>query len=359
MAVNTSATLMLLADVLIRYSAITLLLLLTVLTIKDGGKSPPARYAALVTITVAAMLLSTAQPELQLPKIVFVIAHSFDSPSTVFIWWLGLSILKDDFSLGPLHWAVLLIHTSLALYFRLPEFGITVPFPLGLPLIYKSIIFAMMGHLIYVALKGRSDDLIEKRRTLRLYFVYGLSVATALIIVAETLLYPKYNAGLTIFRASIILAITSWAFFWLVSFHPEKLSFAPAKAPTLKPTGLDPRDEALHKRLIEEMDERKIYLEPELTIRTLADRLKTPEHRLRVLINQGLGQRNFSAFLNTYRIEAVKQAFADPENARIPVLTIALDAGYGSLAPFNRAFLKAESMTPSAYRQNLLTKPNQ
>ena len=30
--------------------------------------------------------------------------------------------------------------------------------------------------------------------------------------------------------------------------------------------------------------------------------------------------------------------------------TIALDAGFGSLGPFNRAFREAEGMTPSEYR---------
>jgi AraC-like DNA-binding protein len=34
----------------------------------------------------------------------------------------------------------------------------------------------------------------------------------------------------------------------------------------------------------------------------------------------------------------------------IRIITIALDAGFGSLGPFNRAFREAEGMTPSAYR---------
>ena len=242
------------------------------------------------------MLFSTAPPELQLPRIGFIITHSFGSANIAFIWWFGLSILKDDFTLGPAHWAGFIAYVAITMNFRLYEFGIDLPVPAGLILVFRSAVFAMMGHLVYVAIKGRANDLIEKRRTWRLYFVLALGVATMIIIIAETLLYPKYDTQLTILRAFIILVMTLWGFFWLTNFHPEKLSFQPANAPAPKPVGLDPRDEALHKHLVEEMEERQIYLEPDLTIRSLAERLKTPEHRLRVLINQGLGHRNFSAF---------------------------------------------------------------
>lgn len=350
---------MLLLDVLARYSTITLLLLLTVLAIRDGKFSGPSRYAVFVTISVAAMLLSTAPPALGLPRIPFIIAHSLDATNIAFIWWFGLSILKTDFSLGRFEWAGFLIYSMPVFIYRLLELGVISSVPPGLGIFIKTMVFVMMGHLVYVALKGRPDDLIEKRRALRLNFVYGLSAATALIIVAETVLYENHDSLLTTLRAFIVLAITFWAFLWLTKFHAEKLSFKPVKTVPEKPTGLDPRDEALHKRLLEEMDERKIFLEPNLSIRSLAEKLKTPEHRLRVLINQGLGYQNFSTFLNGYRIEAVKAAFADPDNVRIPVLTIALDTGYNSLAPFNRAFLKVVGMTPSAYRQSLLTKSNQ
>ena len=42
---------------------------------------------------------------------------------------------------------------------------------------------------------------------------------------------------------------------------------------------------------------------------------------------------------------------ADPVQREVPILTIALDAGFGSLGPFNRAFRDAEGMTPSEYRK--------
>jgi AraC-like DNA-binding protein len=91
-----------------------------------------------------------------------------------------------------------------------------------------------------------------------------------------------------------------------------------------------------------------------LTIGALAADLGAPEHRLRRLINDALGHRNFADFLNARRIEAAKAALADPARAREPVSAIAFDLGYSSLGPFNRAFKEATGQTPTEWRKGAL-----
>jgi AraC-like DNA-binding protein len=44
-------------------------------------------------------------------------------------------------------------------------------------------------------------------------------------------------------------------------------------------------------------------------------------------------------------------ALADPSQAEVPILTIALDAGFGSIGPFNRAFKAHTGLTPTEYRR--------
>jgi len=64
-----------------------------------------------------------------------------------------------------------------------------------------------------------------------------------------------------------------------------------------------------------------------------------------------MGFRNFSAFLNSYRLKDVVEAFSDPEQAGTPILTIALNAGFQSIATFNRAFRHAYESTPREFRK--------
>ena len=71
-------------------------------------------------------------------------------------------------------------------------------------------------------------------------------------------------------------------------------------------------------------------------------------------MNGHLGQRNFTAFINGFRIAEAKAALAAPSQAEVPITTIALDAGFGSLGPFNRAFRSETGMTPRDFRRGQL-----
>jgi AraC-like DNA-binding protein len=132
-----------------------------------------------------------------------------------------------------------------------------------------------------------------------------------------------------------------------------ELLAGPAERPQAQ---LSPAEHVLKQKLDAAMAE-TAYREPGLTIGTLADRLGTPEHRLRALINRRLGYRNFSAFLNAHRIAEAQALLADPAKADLPVLTIAMDLGYGSLAPFNRAFREATAQTPTDFRRAAIVGP--
>ena len=102
------------------------------------------------------------------------------------------------------------------------------------------------------------------------------------------------------------------------------------------------------------MEHDKAYRDDGLSIASLSQKLNVQEYRLRRLINGQLGHRNFSAFVNGYRLSEAESALADPAQAEVPILTIALDAGFGSIGPFNRAFKAHTGLTPSEYRRSHL-----
>jgi AraC-like DNA-binding protein len=99
----------------------------------------------------------------------------------------------------------------------------------------------------------------------------------------------------------------------------------------------------------------RIHRQEGLTIAMLAAKIDLPEYRLRQVINEGLGYRNFNAFLNRYRLDEAKAALADPSQRDVPVLTIAIDAGFQSIGPFNRAFKAETGRTPTEFRRDALT----
>ena len=100
-----------------------------------------------------------------------------------------------------------------------------------------------------------------------------------------------------------------------------------------------------------------IYREPGLSIGSLAAKLSIPQYRLRKLINERLGYRNFNVLLHEHRIREACEALSDSDQSHLPILTIALTAGYQSINPFNRAFRDLHGVTPSEYRKQAVNSP--
>ncbi|MES2097998.1 MAG: helix-turn-helix domain-containing protein [Pseudomonadota bacterium] len=205
----------------------------------------------------------------------------------------------------------------------------------------------LAGHAILIALSERGDDLIEKRRRLRVGFVVVIGVLAFVVIALEQILGFHRGSEVALGQACAILIATTAMGIALLQSDPDLL-FDPAK--TAPPPSLSPSEHVLNGKLDAALAA-MAYREPGLTIGVLADRLGTPEHRLRSLINRRLGYRNFSAFLNHYRIADAREWLADPARVDVPILTMAMDLGYGSLAPFNRAFREETGQAPSEFRR--------
>jgi len=85
-----------------------------------------------------------------------------------------------------------------------------------------------------------------------------------------------------------------------------------------------------------------------LTLKRLAQQLDLPLHKTRALINEEMGFRSFSDYINQLRIkEATERLVLEPQT---PVLNIALDVGYRNISSFNRTFKELTKLTPTQYR---------
>ena len=94
------------------------------------------------------------------------------------------------------------------------------------------------------------------------------------------------------------------------------------------------------------------FTQSRLTLGRLAQQLDSKEHRLRSLINQSLGYRNFSSYLNDLRLPlACEWLQLKPE---LSITDIGLALGYGSITSFNRAFKSEYRVTPKEYRAEVL-----
>lgn len=216
----------------------------------------------------------------------------------------------------------------------------------------NGVMVLLVVHAVIVAANSRADDLSEKRRRFAVAFVAIVAAEALVVVLGEAWFgYSGEPVALRLVESGLILAAGLVVGGALLEADPDLIGTnRPVAAALTDSDPLAPAERVLRDRLEQAMA-MGAWRQPGLTIGDLAQSLGVPEHRLRALINRRLGHRNFSAFLNIHRIAEARSRLADPDDVALPVLTIAMDLGYGSLAPFNRAFREATGQTPTDFRR--------
>jgi AraC-like DNA-binding protein len=343
------------ADLLLRGGACLLLALLAALVLRDHGRVAAGWLGTLFAAGTAAFALCSASGIHKLLGWWSAPILAGASGNNLVFWLFARALFDDGFRPRLWHGVLWLIVVAAGVIEVLMLEPVSSPAaaPLGIALTAQTVLFAILGGIQAVA--TWRDDLVEPRRQLRL-FVVG---ATAVYIIVNSgtgflRIGLGSEAGSLIQIVVLVLILVAVAA-TLLRVSGEAGLF-PEPAPATRPRDFAdriaaPPDPALVAALERTMTADRAYRQEGLSIGQLAQRLRLPEYRLRQLINQGLGYRNFASFLNFYRIADAKAALVDPAQAEVPILTIALDAGFNSLGPFNRAFKAQTGMTPSEFRR--------
>jgi len=341
------------ADWMLRGITLGLLLLIAAVLLRDYRASAAARLAVAFAVGTTAYVICSgpaSHPALGwgLPPLLAVTAGN-----NVVFWLFAAALFDDGFRLRWWHGALWLLMFVLGAVECVAGNRI-----LSVALTSSSIVFAALA--VVPTLATWRDDLLEGRRRLRLFIVIASAVYSALTALAYLTGDLSPNSGPNLISAVALVAIVAPIAWLTLGLRPSQGLFAtlaePAVAPALAaPSAPAAPTEAVNPTQVAALERAmtidRAYRQDGLTIAQLAERLGMPEYRLRRLINQALGYRNFNSFLNFYRIADAKVALADPAQAEVPVLTIALDAGFSSLGPFNRAFKAETGLTPTEFRR--------
>ena len=101
--------------------------------------------------------------------------------------------------------------------------------------------------------------------------------------------------------------------------------------------------------LLNYVENSKPYLNPDLKLSDLAKAIDCPVHDVSQVINQNLN-KSYHDFINTFRINAVKECLSDPAFERYTLMAIGQHCGFNSKASFYRAFKKITGKTPNDYQ---------
>ena len=111
------------------------------------------------------------------------------------------------------------------------------------------------------------------------------------------------------------------------------------------------------------MESDKYFLDHDLGLPHLAEKMDLTSHELSYLLNRGLGI-SFFEFVNRYRVERAKLLLLSDNYKHLNMLGIAFETGFNSKTTFNTAFKKITGVSPSEFKKSaggnlneLLSKP--
>ncbi len=97
------------------------------------------------------------------------------------------------------------------------------------------------------------------------------------------------------------------------------------------------------------MEDEKVYLDAEISLQTLAEKMDISPHQLSQLLNEKM-DRNFYDFVNRYRVEEAKRILQSTKGTQRKISAIAIEVGFNTMAAFYKAFKKITGVNPSDYR---------
>lgn len=361
-----------LLDPLLRTAGVVGALLMAAVLMRPG--TPGRMRAALPVLAGAAAYLVCSAPSrscvtdpFAAPLLLAAIAFPFA------FWWWVRAVLEDRLDVPGVAWAGAALLLGAGTIGAAGWLDVAGPVAQAAAHGARTLGAGFVAAALVPAWRGLAGDLLEARRRIRGVLLGGIGAYTLLVLVAETILRGAAPpAWLALLNLAAIDVVVLSACVWLVGPRAEAVAVlagdrhrGDGREPVGAPAGADAAtvpaassarradDDADLARLLALMVDGHRYRDPQLDVASLARDLGLPEYRLRALIRERLGHRHFAAFVNRYRLDEVERRMADPAAARRPILTLALEAGFGSIGPFNRAFRDRHGITPTEFRQRL------
>lgn len=221
---------------------------------------------------------------------------------------------------------------------------------------YTDLVFQLISISIYALLCLRMGNPLLKN------FIKAVWIAESLIMITLAVMVMYYRVFPDVRLLFLSLTFLIYWISYLAISKPDLFLESPSppiisllrKGPKYAHSSLKPEEairieEGLRQAMIKE----KLFLDPELTIEVLADKLKTSRHHVSQVLNEKLN-KTYADYVADLRLEEARTRLSNPVNNRFTIAAIALDSGFNSVSSFNELFKKRYQTTPSKFRDQQL-----
>ncbi|HEY2444873.1 MAG TPA: helix-turn-helix domain-containing protein [Rhizomicrobium sp.] len=187
---------------------------------------------------------------------------------------------------------------------------------------------------------------------LKNFVIMLLSVLLAIgmlriVIVFQAMGGAPFREGLPYLLILCVVFLATGRILFTALQHPDLLSVPGSNVKYASSTLGKAQVDDLNRRLAALMEERRPYLDPNVTLNRLALLLDAPPRHISELINSRYGM-SFPAYMNYCRARIAAQLLAGAPNK--PVKTVMYESGFRSKSIFNREFQRHFAVSPGRYR---------
>lgn len=313
-------------------------------------------YAVMIGAGSAGYLMLPLLLEIDVPPALRLLAFVLQIGLSFWLWTYALAVRDPNFRPGWPHAAVLVAKIVITIGWAItqhqPEFALvklsTAELDIWRMLVPALLTLALTAAAVYAAGHRLGDELNQQALGLRRLLVYSGAAAMLLMALVYIALRGERLEQIAAWLiVGLAMAICVRVHLMLLQSGPTPVASQPAEQPANAP--VSEKDRALAERIERCMRDEEFFRNEGLTVGMLAGHLSELDYRVRRTINTVLGYRNFNVYINEIRVGAAKQTLlADSE---LPVIRLAMDLGYRSLAGFNKAFKDNTGQTPTEFRR--------
>ena len=288
-----------------------------------------------------------------------------------FLYLYILSLTRPNFRLARIHaihfvpYAVVLVLFFVFVYIRNADYKLSLIRRMQAGEVPRGILVYMVARTVYIlvylalclnllrkhAKTVRENFSALERINLNWLRLLVLAYATGLVAIVILAQLDVPDTALHLYGTLVILIIGLRGLTQGEIFGRESIPGEASKAwPKYKHSSLTKEQaEEAEKLLLAVMENDDLYLEEELSLRSLAEKIGLAPSYVSQVINERL-KKNFYDFVNGYRVEEAQRILRDPRRREQKILGVAFDTGFASKVAFNRVFKKYTGLTPSEYK---------
>lgn len=248
--------------------------------------------------------------------------------------WIALNLSIIDFLIAP-------VETELVARHHMS----------GPILLLIYLVFTTWACVTVYRYQRKREEYLANLSEENVWLLWG--ICASLILAVSTIPF-QYIFETSLPLPQMLISFVMFVMTYLLLLNPKLLHFE--SLDLVEKGELNSSDELdveLEKQIIHLLDQQRVFIDPDLNLRSFAEQLGAKPYIVSQVLNRHMNVK-FYDLINRRRVKLICELMEQFPNRAL--FEIALEAGFNSKSTFNAAFKKYQTVTPSQFKETITAK---